>query len=255
MCPHCGFEVPSSASYCARCGKSLKETKTEATAEERADRWGWTIDTPSPDHTPHARKPFLDRTGKLIIIVSVPLVIITLTYALYVDQTEKAKRATYLASLPTPTPFAPLAPADAISKAKSVIAMNDNATDTQLAEVTRHLQAVREVDKEYKQAQILLNQAEAMRAKRRVQEALRGPLPEMIGEKVWCVDRYLKYNLNDYDSSEYLQWTSPIKVIYEGEPYWAVRLRLRAANAFGGKIIKEPMFYIQQDKVVRVEGL
>jgi len=112
---------------------------------------------------------------------------------------EAAKRAAYLASIPTPTPFVPLPPAGAIKKGEAVIELDDDPPDAQLSEAVQHLQAIDASKKEYKQAQELLKKADAITSKRRQQDAIRGALPEMIGEKVWCVGRYLKYNLNDYD--------------------------------------------------------
>lgn len=46
-----------------------------------------------------------------------------------------------------------------------------------------------------------------------------------------------------------------MKVEYQGQPYWGVRLRLRAKNAFGGKIVKETYYLIRNESVVIAEGL
>ncbi|HEX7957831.1 MAG TPA: hypothetical protein VF508_12850, partial [Pyrinomonadaceae bacterium] len=65
----------------------------------------------------------------------------------------------------------------------------------------------------------------------------------------------LKEVLNDYDSAEYLEWSRVARTYVKGEPFWVVKLKLRAPNAFGAKIIKTPIFFIRRDTVVRVEGL
>jgi hypothetical protein len=83
-----------------------------------------------------------------------------------------------------------------------------------------------------------------------------GPLPLLSpwdGE-VYCVDEYLKQVLNDYESAEYLQWTFPEKVVIKKAPYWQVRLKLRAKNAFGAKIIKVYTFLIQNNVVVKASA-
>ena len=84
-----------------------------------------------------------------------------------------------------------------------------------------------------------------------------GQKPENSGwnGKVACVDRYLKTTLNDYDSSEYMEWSPVTKVELKGEPYWAVKLKLRAKNAFGAYIVKDVAFFIRQNEVVKAVGL
>jgi hypothetical protein len=90
------------------------------------------------------------------------------------------------------------------------------------------------------------------------------PDAAIIGEKpfqsswdneVLCVKRYLRDTLNDYDSSEFLEWSEVGKIQVEGEKYWGVRLKLRAKNAFGGYIVKNTSYLIRHDKVVLALGL
>jgi hypothetical protein len=73
--------------------------------------------------------------------------------------------------------------------------------------------------------------------------------------KVSEVDQYLSKTLNDYDDSEYVEWTPVKKIEIKGEPYWAVGLKLRAKNAFGAKILKDVVFLIRQGQVVKTMGL
>lgn len=69
------------------------------------------------------------------------------------------------------------------------------------------------------------------------------------------VVEYLKNNLNDYDSSEFVEWSPVAKLEVKGEPFWVVRLKLRAENAFDGYILKNAFYFIRQNKVVAAEGL
>lgn len=83
-----------------------------------------------------------------------------------------------------------------------------------------------------------------------------GPKPtSYYNGKVLEVDRYLSRVLNDYDSSEYVEWSPVIKVREKDGPYWAVRLKLRAKNAFGGYILRDTYYYIRSGQVVRSKGL
>jgi hypothetical protein len=69
------------------------------------------------------------------------------------------------------------------------------------------------------------------------------------------VVEYLKNNLNDYDSSEFVEWSPVTKLEVKGEPFWVVRLKLGAKNAFGGYVLKNTFYFIRQNKVVNAEGL
>lgn len=69
------------------------------------------------------------------------------------------------------------------------------------------------------------------------------------------VKDYLKANLNDYDSSEFVEWSPVVKTYRGKEPYWVVRLKLRAKNAFGAYILRDTYYFIQMNQVVDTEGL
>lgn len=73
--------------------------------------------------------------------------------------------------------------------------------------------------------------------------------------RVDAVVKYLRRNLNDYDSSEFVEWSPVTKLKVKGEPFWVVRLKLRAKNAFGGYILKDTFYFIRQNEVVAAEGL
>lgn len=78
-----------------------------------------------------------------------------------------------------------------------------------------------------------------------------------IGEKpyvtlkgsVLCVTRYFNENLNDPDSVQYIEWSPVTHLYYRGQHYWAVRVKFRAKNSFGGYVIEEKVAWIQNDAV------
>ena len=129
--------------------------------------------------------------------------------------------------------------------------------ESDLTIINDHLKAIPADAREAKQAKAIRTKVETQLSKINRDKTILGPKPDDSGwkGKVRCVDQYLKANLNDYDSSEYLEWSPVTRVEIKGEPYWAVRLKLRATNGFGAKILKEPIFLIRQNAVVRVEGL
>jgi len=57
---------------------------------------------------------------------------------------------------------------------------------------------------------------------------------------VYQVKMYLKDNLKDPKSVEYIEWSDVIK---EGK-YYIVRCKYRARNSFGGYTIENKLFYI-----------
>lgn len=88
--------------------------------------------------------------------------------------------------------------------------------------------------KEYAAAQALIKKLIDKAAKIGAEILVLGPKPknsEWDG-RVDAVVEYLKNNLNDYDSSEFVEWSPVTKLEVKGEPFWVVRLKLRAKNAF-----------------------
>ena len=111
--------------------------------------------------------------------------------------------------------------------------------------------------KEYRAAQALIKKLIDKGARITAEVLVLGPKPknsEWDGRVDPVVD-YLRSNLNDYDSSEFLEWSPVTKLEVKGEPFWVVRLKLRAKNAFGGYILKNTFYFIRQNKVVAAEGL
>lgn len=122
------------------------------------------------------------------------------------------------------------------------------------------IQPLREIPKEakeYRQAQALIKRLIDKGARITAEILVLGPKPknsEWDGRVDPVVD-YLQNNLNDYDSSEFVEWSPVTKLEVKGEPFWVVRLKLRAKNAFGGYVLKNTFYFIRQNKVVAAEGL
>ena len=111
--------------------------------------------------------------------------------------------------------------------------------------------------KEYAAAQALIKKLIDKSARITAEILVLGPKPknsEWDGRVDPVVD-YLKNNLNDYDSSEFVEWSPVTKLEVKGEPFWVVRLKLRAKNAFGGYVLKNTFYFIRQNRVISAEGL
>ncbi len=86
------------------------------------------------------------------------------------------------------------------------------------------------------------------------EEMVRGRKPK---ESEWDgitpeANTYLKNNLNDYGSMELVN-CSPVAPY--GTDAWAQRVRIRAKNGFGAKILRDVYFVIRDGQVVSVSGL
>lgn len=123
--------------------------------------------------------------------------------------------------------------------------------------VMQPLQEIPKDSKDYAKAQSLNKNLIAKSAKIGAEILVLGPKPknsEWDG-RVDAVVSFLRKNLNDYGSSEFVEWSPVTKVAVKGEPYWTVRLKLRAKNAFGALILKETYYFIRQNEVVSAKGL
>lgn len=127
----------------------------------------------------------------------------------------------------------------------------------QFDDVMQPLRGIPKTAKEYKEAQALNKKLIDKSAYIAAEILVLGAKPknsEWDG-RVDPVVTYLKANLNDYEDSEWLEWSPVTKVKVGKEPYWAVRLKLRAKNAFGAKIVKDAVFFIRNNQVVKTSGL
>jgi hypothetical protein len=123
--------------------------------------------------------------------------------------------------------------------------------------VMKPLREIPKDSKDYKKAQDLNKKLMEKAAIIGAERIVMGEKPrqsEWDGD-VSPVKEYLRSNLNDYDSSEFVEWSSVTKVYIGKEPYWGVRLKLRAKNAFGGLILRDTYYFIRNNQVVMSKGL
>lgn len=231
-CQRCGHILERPTPFCPQCGTAAALP-------------------PQPAEAPKSKRAWI------LPAVSISAVVFTAGVSVYVEEQRKqsAAAAARAAAAPTPIPV-PRTDAERVAVAKRLLTAASSSADLQAG--VSFLKQVPKGAPEYKEAQLLIKQGEALH-KQQLQaerdDAARGPAPKVIGDTVWCVDRFLKRNLNDYDSAEYLSWSAPTKMTYRGQPYWGVSLRLRAKNAFGGKIIKDALFFVRNEQVVEYSGL
>lgn len=202
--------------------------------------------------------------GVFVAIAGVGIIVGMIQGAMEIANPPKKETPSAVISpspIPSPTPAAP-SPAEQLAKAKEIANGASSANDVDA--VIAMLQSIPADTSERKEAQQLLKQMQEKSekiksedAKARAEEAILGPKPEgsAWNGTVAPVDRYLKRTLNDYDSSEYVEWSQVIKSEWKGKPAWAVKLKLRAKNAFGAKIIKDVIFFIRQNEVIEAVGL
>lgn len=123
-------------------------------------------------------------------------------------------------------------------------------------DLEKQLAAIPKQAREYKEANNLKKKLSDKVIRLAAEKIVLGAKPQSgYAGKVYEVDNYLSKTLNDYDDSEYLEWTPVKKLDVKGEPYWAVGLKLRAKNAFGAKIVKDVVFFIRDGQVVKTTGL
>lgn len=85
-----------------------------------------------------------------------------------------------------------------------------------------------------------------------------GPAPYWTKDSRWtgrsiAIDRYMRQHLKDPKSVEYIDWIGPMPIERDGEEYWAVQIKYRAANSFGGMTIEDGIFLVRNDEVVAVD--
>jgi hypothetical protein len=196
--------------------------------------------------------------GGVVVVVLLAVMVVAVFDPKSFAPPPPATAAAKSASTPQPTPSpeqTPLPPAEILTRAKGLI--YEGASKDSLGQAVDMLRSIPREAKEYKAAQPLLEKTMKRWARLAAEELVLGPKPDGGGwnGKVHCVDQYLKSNLNDYESSEYLEWSPVTRVDLKGEPYWAVKLKLRAKNAFGAYIVKDVVFFIRQNQVVQAVGL
>jgi ribosomal protein L40E len=224
FCPRCQNANPPNSQFCFRCGNKFIK--------------------PQP----------WSKTQIIVIIVISVVGVVALAVGIALDEAgQRAKNKNAAATTASPSPTPPLSSPEALTRAKQLVGGDKDS----MAEAIKLLQSIPKEAKEYKEAQPILKRTTEQLSRIMAEEYILGPKPEnsAYDGSVRAVDKYLERVLNDYDDSEYLEWSPVTKVTLKGEPYWAVRLKLRAKNAFGAKIVKDVIFFIRQNQVVRAEGL
>jgi hypothetical protein len=181
------------------------------------------------------------------------------------DRTEQANATSNSApgnTAPTPIPTpAPKTFAELKTEADQLLATKQSDYESvepgSFDAVIKPLNEIPKDSKDYKAAQQLhkklVDKAAVVLAERVVLGEK--PMQSSWDGDVVPVKNYLRAALNDYDSSEFVEW-SPVSKVYLGkEPYWGVRLRLRAKNAFGAYIMRDTYYYIRNNQVVIAKGL
>lgn len=249
-CPACGSVIGTHHTFCGGCGF----------------RFG---------HEKHASSKGLGTKTVIIFIAGSFGVLVALiaAFMFFAPKTSaplgRTQNAEMSSATPTPTPTPSPTNAEKLAAAQLKVTNTDNSTTIRDGLAT--LKEFHKGDAEYREAQASirlgeknLRLAEAGEKRQRDREVaeraetdLIGPKPENSSwdGKVRCVDKYLQNVLNDYDSAEYVEWSEASKVDVKGEPYWVVRLKLRATNAFGGKILKNTYYFIRHNQVIYAQGL
>ncbi|CAN5354836.1 hypothetical protein BH10ACI2_BH10ACI2_00250 [soil metagenome] len=81
------------------------------------------------------------------------------------------------------------------------------------------------------------------------------PAKSNVDGSIVEVKDYLRANLNDYSSAEFVAWSPVTFVRIKGQPFWTVKVKLRAKNAFAAYLLRNTSYFIQRSTVVRAEGL
>ena len=103
--------------------------------------------------------------------------------------------------------------------------------------------------------QIALEAAEVIYGKK--------PPAGAVDGKVYLVDDYLKTNLKDPGSLDYIRWWGPTAFAW-GDPDengagkekgWAVSVQYRARNSFGGMAIERQAFLIRDGRIISAHAM
>ncbi len=254
-CPRCHTPNPDTASFCSNCGYGV----------------------PVPSAIPvKAAKP-IPMQAKIVLGSIIGLIVVLGLISESINpKTEKpAANIAALSNSPatentqsatqtaTPTPTATPAPTLAELKTKTDELLKLNIDNYEFADFTlfdRQMELLRAVPKEskdYPQAQAMLKKLINKVAPVAASIALLGEKPKSseYDGRVEPVVKYLKATMNDYEDSEWIEWSQVVKLKVKGEPFWGVRLKLRGKNAFGAKILKNMLFLIRNNQVVATEDL
>jgi hypothetical protein len=237
-CPQCGH-IQVSSQFCANCGIKFD------------------LSSPAP--------PKKSNTG-VIAIVAIASVIGMCVICGMVGSLTKTKDSQPTAaktSNSTPIPVQsttppPLTLAELKQKTNELLKMErEEYSKEDLQKFDDVMKPLREIPKEskdYKEAQNLNKKLIEKSSVIIAEKVLLGDKPSEL-ELRFAFNDYLSSRLNDYDSSEYVDYSPAVKEYVKKEPFWTSVLRLRAKNAFGAYIVKDVKFYIRNKKAILADGL
>jgi hypothetical protein len=253
QCQRCNTANPPDAAFCFRCGGSLSAPPPPQPPTGR------------PTQTSNTRAHWIALAAVVAIVGACGLCGIIGKLSDRSTNTANANSNVTIAgnSTPSVSPTAIPTPsfADLQRRAASLIDLNKEEyvrDDLKpFDEVMQSLRAIPKTSKDYAPAQALINRLIQKSARITAEILVLGPKPANSpwDSRVDAVVEYLRANLNDYDSSEFVEWSAVKKIEVKGEPYWGVRLKLRAKNAFGAFLLRDTYYFIRQNHVVRTEGL
>lgn len=217
LCPQCSTLTIAPARFCNNCGV------------------GFSVQ-------PIVEKP-KSKNGLVLIILLAVLGVVSLPF----QKPDDAQTIDTTISANQPLPASPPVWTDSqrLQKARELI---KTADPQQLQLALGLLKSIPKTAKEYREGEKLITDLGRIVLER-----------EVLGQRPISgkaeVSEYLSQVINDYGSSEFVQWSEVEKVYLKKEPYWSVKLRIRAKNAFGAYTVKDAVFYIRQGQVVKAQGL
>lgn len=124
----------------------------------------------------------------------------------------------------------------------------------EIGSTIKSLQSTPKDSEHYKEANEIAKKLNDRSAYIAAEIVVLGEKPSEIDLKL-AFNNYLRDKLNDYSSSEYVDYSMPRKVYIEKEPFWVSTLKLRAKNAFGAYVLQDFNMYIRNKKVVAAEEI
>ena len=76
-----------------------------------------------------------------------------------------------------------------------------------------------------------------------------GSQPTKSGGKIAAVDAWLQENLDDPSKLQYVSTSEAARVEWRGESFWGARVKFRATNKFGAKVLEHVVFLMVNGRV------
>jgi len=264
FCPRCKINNPPTARFCNNCGLQFIQQGSHTPIHNQPKEtffdkqvgalwaWFWGLSI-------KGKSILLGSTFAAISIFAIAIAVIAEQQKNSSIANEKARQEEIARNAtPVPTPIPPPTFAELKTKGEQLLKFERNeyaqSDLKQFDDVMQPLKAIPKEDKNYKEAQKLNKKLIDKTAPIAAEIVVLGEKPDK-GDLYVAFNQYLRPRLNDYDSSEYVNYTPAYKVYVKKEPFWVSVLSLRAKNAFGGYILKDVTMYIRQKEVVLADGL